>query len=50
MGGTYVKLLLDGTDAAAVEKLAAPREFFLAAYHHFLCLGDPCLYPPGGEP
>ncbi|GAB4814092.1 hypothetical protein N2152v2_001138 [Parachlorella kessleri] len=46
VGGTYVKLLLDGSDADAVEKLAAPRDFFTAAYHHFLCLGDPCLYPP----
>ncbi|KFM22645.1 DnaJ-like protein subfamily C member 13 [Auxenochlorella protothecoides] len=40
IGGVYVRLLLDGADSGAVEKLAAPRDFFLAAYHHFLCLGD----------
>lgn len=35
-----MRLLLEGGDASAVEKLAAPREFFTAAYHRLLCCGD----------
>ena len=37
IGGVYVKLLLEGSDPAAVDKLANPKEFFNAAYHTLLC-------------
>lgn len=37
IGGVYVRLLLEGLDAGAVDKLAAPKELFMALYHHLLC-------------
>lgn len=39
IGGVYVRLLLEGVDQGAVEKVANPREFFHALYHHALCAG-----------
>ncbi|KAF8069423.1 GRV2 [Scenedesmus sp. PABB004] len=40
IGGVYVRLLLEGGDAAAVDKLASPREFFNACYHTLLACPD----------
>lgn len=55
IGGVYVRLLLEpppgsaGGAAAArasvVERLPAPKEFFAAAHHRLLCLGDAVLQP-----
>ena len=65
IGGIYVRLLLEtqphppSTAAAAshksvVERLPAPKEFFAAAHHRLLCLGDASLLPlmgaTGGAP
>jgi DnaJ family protein C protein 13 len=36
VGGVYVRLLLDGSDPAAVDKLPAPRELFAALHHALL--------------
>ncbi|KAL0042756.1 hypothetical protein WJX79_009797 [Trebouxia sp. C0005] len=40
IGGVYVRLLLDGVDQGAVEKVAGPKDLFQSLYHHFLCLAD----------
>ncbi|GIM04041.1 hypothetical protein Vretimale_8678, partial [Volvox reticuliferus] len=41
VGGIYVRLLLEGTDTAAVEKVPQPRELFNSLHHAFLCAADP---------
>jgi DnaJ family protein C protein 13 len=50
VGGVYVRLLLEGADAGAVEALPHPKDFFTAAHLHFLRLGDASLAagPSGG--
>ncbi|KAK9809260.1 hypothetical protein WJX72_012293 [[Myrmecia] bisecta] len=45
VGGVYIKLLLEGVDQGAVEKLAAPKDLFQALYHQFMCLADGGLRP-----
>jgi DnaJ family protein C protein 13 len=53
IGGIYVRLLLEapansgGGGSSVVERLPAPREFFAAAHHRLLCLGDASLAPAG---
>ncbi|KAK9868448.1 hypothetical protein WJX84_004951 [Apatococcus fuscideae] len=46
VAGTYVRLLLEGADKAAVEKLAAPKEVFSGLFHRLLTLGDASLLLP----
>jgi len=40
LGGVHVRLLLEGSDKAAVNKLTTPDQVFAAAHHRFLMLGD----------
>ena len=55
VGGIFVRLLLEGPAAAAsasagvMERLPAPRDFFMAAHHRLLCLGDTNLLPLAGS-
>ncbi|KAK9915634.1 hypothetical protein WJX75_001835 [Coccomyxa subellipsoidea] len=49
VAGVYIKLLLDGLDQGAVDKVPAPREVFGALHHHFLCLADAGLRLVGPE-
>ncbi|GIL47629.1 hypothetical protein Vafri_4396, partial [Volvox africanus] len=41
VGGIYIRLLLEGADTAAVEKVPQPRELFNSLHHAFLCAADP---------
>ncbi|KAL0040215.1 hypothetical protein WJX77_000548 [Trebouxia sp. C0004] len=51
IGGVYVRLLLDGVDQGAVQKVAGPRDLFQSLYHHFLCLADSGLQlSPAAKP
>lgn len=53
IGGIFIRLLLEAPQAKAgtagagqksvVERLPAPKEFFAAAHHRLLCLGDASL-------
>jgi len=54
IGGIYVRLLLEGPGgggtagtaavvAGIIERLPAPKDFFAAAHHRLLCLGDTSL-------
>lgn len=40
LGGVHVRLLLEGSDIASVNKLTSPDQVFGAAHHRFLMLGD----------
>ncbi|GFR46449.1 hypothetical protein Agub_g8023, partial [Astrephomene gubernaculifera] len=46
VGSVYVRLLLEGADTAAVEKVPQPRDLFLALHQTFLSAADPSAQDP----
>ncbi|KAG2494521.1 hypothetical protein HYH03_007288 [Edaphochlamys debaryana] len=46
VGGVYVRLLLEGADTAAVDKVPQPKELFQALHHAFLAAADPATQDP----
>lgn len=40
IAGVYLKILVDSAAQGSVERLAAPKDFFNALYHRFLCSAD----------